>query len=307
MTQLTSALNSVRTLRSASALRTQLYGYLLLMPALVFLLAFTHYPALATLWDSLRSAPHGTTPGKFVGAANYLSVFSDDVFRQSLINNLKYALITIPASVILALLMAMAVNRGMKGDGWVRTVFFMPALLPMVAIANLWLFFYSPQTGLLNQLMAWFGLPAHNWLGDPDSALYCLMAVTVWREAGFFMIFYLAGLQQIDPRLAEVARVEGAGRGYFFRRVQWPLLMPTTLFILINATMNAFRIVDQVISMTNGGPDNSTSLLLFYIYQTAFSFWDTASAAAMTMVLLVLLGTVAILKFRFMDKRAWYQ
>lgn len=307
MTQILHTGGGVKSAISAIAVRNQLYGYLLLLPALVFLLGFTHYPALATLWDSLRTPAHGNHPGGFVGTANYVSIFGDEVFRQSLLNNLKYALITIPASVCLALFMALAVNRGLKGSSWVRTVFFMPALLPMVAIANLWLFFYSPQIGLLNQLLGWFGLPAHNWLGDPDSALYCLMVVTIWREAGFFMIFYLAGLQQIDPRLAEVARVEGAGKGYFFRRVQWPLLMPTTLFILINATMNAFRIVDQVIAMTNGGPDNSTSLLLFYIYQTAFSFWDTASAAAMTMVLLVLLATVAILKFRFMDKRAWYQ
>lgn len=287
--------------------KTQLYGYLLLLPALVFLLAFTHYPALATLRDSLYQPAHGTTPSAFVGGENYRNIFSDDVFRQSLINNLKYALITIPLALVLALLMALAVNRQMKGKALARMVFFMPSLLPMVAVANLWLFFYSPQVGLLNRVLDWFGLPGHNWLGEPDTALYCLMAVTVWREAGFFMIFYLAGLQQIDPKLGEAARVEGAGKAFFFRRVQWPLLMPTTLFILINATMNAFRIVDQVIAMTNGGPDNSTSLLLFYIYQTAFSFWDLPSAAAMTMILLLILGTVALLKFRFLDKRTWYQ
>jgi sn-glycerol 3-phosphate transport system permease protein len=285
----------------------QLYGYLLILPALSFLLLFTHYPAVATVWESLFSAARNGRPAHFVGLDNYLALLDDDIFIQSLWNNLLYALITIPLAVTLALLMALAVNRHMRANALVRTAFFIPSLLPMIAIANLWLFFYTPQLGLLNKLLALFSLPAMNWLGEPGSALYCLMAVSVWREAGFFMIFYLAALQQIDPRLSEAAQIEGASRRYFFRRVQWPLLMPTTLFVLINASMNAFRIVDQVIAMTNGGPNNSSSLLLFYIYRTAFSFWDMPAAAAMTVVLLVILAAIALLKFNLLDKRAHYQ
>lgn len=285
----------------------QLYGYLLILPALSFLLLFTHYPAVATVWESLFSAARNGYPAQFVGLDNYLALLDDDIFIQSLRNNLLYALITIPLAVTLALLMALAVNRQMRATALVRTAFFIPSLLPMIAIANLWLFFYTPQLGLLNKLLALFSLPAVNWLGEPQSALYCLMAVSVWREAGFFMIFYLAALQQIDPRLGEAAAIEGASRRYYFRRVQWPLLMPTTLFVLINASMNAFRIVDQVIAMTNGGPNNSSSLLLFYIYRTAFSFWDMPAAAAMTVVLLVILGAIALLKFNLLDKRAHYQ
>ncbi|UVC31143.1 carbohydrate ABC transporter permease [Pantoea sp. SOD02] len=285
----------------------QLYGYLLILPALSFLLLFTHYPAVATVWESLFSAARNGRPAHFVGLDNYLALLDDDIFIQSLLNNLLYALITIPLAVTLALLMALAVNRHMRANALVRTAFFIPSLLPMIAIANLWLFFYTPQLGLLNKLLALFSLPAINWLGEPGSALYCLMAVSVWREAGFFMIFYLAALQQIDPRLSEAAQIEGASRRYFFRRVQWPLLMPTTLFVLINASMNAFRIVDQVIAMTNGGPNNSSSLLLFYIYRTAFSFWDMPAAAAMTVVLLVILAAIALLKFNLLDKRAHYQ
>lgn len=285
----------------------QLYGYLLILPALSFLLLFTHYPAVATVWESLFSAARNGHPAHFVGLDNYLALLDDDIFIQSLWNNLLYALITIPLAVTLALLMALAVNRQMRASSLVRTAFFIPSLLPMIAIANLWLFFYTPQLGLLNKLLALFSLPAVNWLGEPQSALYCLMAVSVWREAGFFMIFYLAALQQIDPRLSEAAAIEGASRRYFFRRVQWPLLMPTTLFVLINASMNAFRIVDQVIAMTNGGPNNSSSLLLFYIYRTAFSFWDMPAAAAMTVVLLVILAAIALLKFNLLDKRAHYQ
>lgn len=304
---MTSTMLTVAPVRRPRLWSMQLYGYLLILPALSFLLLFTHYPAVATVWESLFSAARNGRPAHFVGLDNYLALLDDDIFIQSLWNNLLYALITIPLAVMLALLMALAVNRHMRANALVRTAFFIPSLLPMIAIANLWLFFYTPQLGLLNKLLALFSLPAMNWLGEPGSALYCLMAVSVWREAGFFMIFYLAALQQIDPRLSEAAQIEGASRRYFFRRVQWPLLMPTTLFVLINASMNAFRIVDQVIAMTNGGPNNSSSLLLFYIYRTAFSFWDMPAAAAMTVVLLVILATIALLKFNLLDKRAHYQ
>ncbi|MBA0038309.1 sugar ABC transporter permease [Pantoea sp. BIGb0393] len=302
-----STLLTVAPVRRPRLWSMQLYGYLLILPALSFLLLFTHYPAVATVWESLFSAARNGHPAHFVGLNNYVALLDDDIFIQSLRNNLLYAAITIPLAVTLALLMALAVNRHMRANALVRTAFFIPSLLPMIAIANLWLFFYTPQLGLLNKLLALFSLPAINWLGEPESALYCLMAVSVWREAGFFMIFYLAALQQIDPRLSEAAQIEGASRRYFFRRVQWPLLMPTTLFVLINASMNAFRIVDQVIAMTNGGPNNSSSLLLFYIYRTAFSFWDMPAAAAMTVVLLMILAAIALIKFNLLDKRAHYQ
>lgn len=303
-------MRSLHTLVPAArkrGLSVQIYGYLLLLPALGFLLTFTHYPAVATMWESLFSAARNGHPARFVGLDNYTALLDDDIFMLSLRNNLLYAVVTIPLAVGLALLMALAVNRRLRGSALTRAAFFIPSLLPMIAIANLWLFFYTPQLGLLNQLLALFSLPPVNWLGNPDTALWSLMAVSVWREAGFFMIFYLAALQQIDPRLSEAADIEGASRGYFFRRVQWPLLMPTTLFILINASMNAFRIVDQVIAMTNGGPNNSSSLLLYYIYRTAFSFWDLPAASAMTVVLLVILGAIALIKFHLLDKRAHYQ
>jgi len=133
------------------------------------------------------------------------------------------------------------------------------------------------------------------------------MVVTVWKEAGFFMIFYLAALQQMSPQLAEAAAIEGASRAYFFRRVTLPLLMPTTLFVLVNAVINAFRLVDHVVVMTRGGPDNATELLLYYIYEIGFRFWDSAYAAALTMVLLLLLGVVALLQFWFLERKVHYQ
>ena len=139
----------------------------------------------------------------------------------------------------------------------------------MIAVANIWLFFYTPQYGLLEQITGALGLPSHNWLGDPSTALASITLVAVWKEAGFFMIFYLAALQQIPPELGEAAELEGASRWQRFWRVTFPLLMPTTLFVLINATINAFRLVDHLFVMTRGGPDNATYSLSYYIYKTS--------------------------------------
>jgi len=284
-----------------------LYGWLLLLPAASLLVLFTHYPAIATLWSSFRSTPKGSRASVFVGADNYLQLIDDPVFWQSLTNNLWFAAGTIPLSIALALLMAVWVNGKIRGRGILRLAYFTPTMLPMIAVANIWLFFYTPEYGLLEQITGAFGLPAHNWLGSKNSALAALMVVTVWKEAGFFMIFYLAALQQMSPQLAEAAAIEGASRAYFFRRVTLPLLMPTTLFVLVNAVINAFRLVDHVVVMTRGGPDNATELLLYYIYEIGFRFWDSAYAAALTMVLLLLLGVVALLQFWFLERKVHYQ
>jgi sn-glycerol 3-phosphate transport system permease protein len=286
---------------------TWLYGWLLLLPAAALLALFTHYPALATLWHSFQSTPKGTRPAVFVGLDNYRQLGDDPIFWQALANNLWYAAGTIPLAIGLALLMAVWVNGKLHGRAFLRMAYFTPTVLPMIAVANIWLFFYTPGYGLLEQITGAFGFPAHNWLGSKSTALACLMVVTVWKEAGFFMIFYLAALQQMSPHLAEAAAIEGASRWYFFRRVTFPLLMPTTLFVLVNAVINAFRLVDHVVVMTRGGPDNATELLLYYIYEIGFRFWDSAYAAALTMVLLLLLGIAALLQFVFLERNVHYQ
>ena len=287
--------------------RTHIYGWLLLLPALVMLVAFTHYPAILTFWHSFFSTPRGKREARFVGLDNYRYMLEDDTFWQVLWNNFWYALGTIPVSIALALAMAVWVNGKLRGRAFLRLAFFTPTVLPLIAVANIWMFFYTPGFGLIDQLRELFGLPSHNWLGDPDTALGAIIVVAIWKEAGFFMIFYLAALQTIPPSLSEAAALEGASRWYFFRRILFPLLMPTTLFVLINAVINSFRLVDHVFVMTEGGPDNASSLLLYYIYENAFKFWDTAYGATLTVVLLVLLGLLAIGQFLFFDRRVHYQ
>jgi len=284
-----------------------IYGWLLLAPALVLLFAFTHLPAVSTIWDSFFSTPRGRRPARFVGLENYETLLADDTFWRVLSNSLWYAAVTIPVSVALALLMALWVDGRLAGRGFVRLAYFAPTVLPLIAVANIWMFFYTPGFGLIDQIRGLFGMAEVNWLGDPDLVLGSIMVVAIWKEAGFFMIFYLAALQSIPPQLREAAAIEGAGRWTFFRRVTFPLLMPTTLFVSVNAVINSFRMVDHVFVMTEGGPDNASSLLLFYIYETAFKFWDTAYASTLTVVLLVLLSALALGQFFLLDKRVHYR
>jgi sn-glycerol 3-phosphate transport system permease protein len=287
--------------------RNAIFGSLLLLPAAALLWIFTYQPILATIVDSFRSTPRGRRPAHFIGFDHYQVMAGDPVFWKAISNNVVYALTTIPLSMALALGMALFVHAKVRGQTMVRMAYFTPTVLPMVAVANIWMFFYAPDYGLIDQLLRPFGMGGNNWLGNRDTALPALIVITIWKEAGFFMIFYLAALQQISPSLLEAAALEGASYGQTLRRVILPLLMPTTLFISINALIGAVRLVDHVIAMTRGGPDNATMLLLFYIYQVGFSFWDTGYAAALTTILLIVLMALALFQFGYADKRVHYR
>lgn len=294
-------------MRPSRSLLPHVYGWLLLLPAAVLLATFTHYPTVASFWQSLFYPATATHPARFVGFANYAAMFQDPVFRQALFNNIWFALGTIPAAIALAILMALIVDSRLPGRTLMRMAYFTPTILPMIAVANIWLFFYTPDIGLLDQILNALGFAGYNWLGDPSTVMWCLIVMMIWKEAGFFMIFYLAALQSISPDLREAAVIEGTSRWTYFRRVTFPLLMPTTLFVLITALINSFRVVDQLFIMTKGGPDNASMLLLYYIYETAFSFFDSADAAAQTMFLLAVLIGLAIVQYILLEKRIHYR
>ena len=282
-------------------------GSLLILPAAVLLIAFTHWPVVASLIDSVHSTPRRGGSADFIGLDHFRRLAGDPIFWKVIWNNFFFALGTIPCSIALAIAMAVWVNGRIRGRAALRLAYFTPTVLPMIAAANIWLFFYTPDYGLLDQITGVFGIGRRNWLGDPDTVLWCIIAMTVWKEAGVFMIFYLAALQQIPQDLVEAAELDGTSRWYFFRRVTLPLIMPTTLFVLVNAVINSFKLVDHIVVMTKGGPDNASSLILYYIYETAFSFWDTGYAAALTVVLLVILALLALLQFGFLERRIHYR
>lgn len=287
--------------------RRAIHGWLLLSPALIMLTAFAFYPSVATLWTSLFSRGTRFRPTEFVGTENYERLFSDPTFLVVAQNNLLYAGVTIPISVALALMMALWANSKIPARSFVRTAYFTPTVLPMIAAANLWLFFYTPGFGVLDQIGALFGADSVNWLGQPETALWAICAVTIWKEAGFFMIFYLAALQTIPPDLEEAAEIEGASRWAYTRRVVLPLLMPTTLFILVNAMINSVKLIDHLFILTKGGPSDASKLILYYIWESAFAFFDAPAAAAMTVLVLAVLGALAAFQFFVIDRRTHYR
>lgn len=222
-------------------------------------------------------------------------------------NNLWFAIGTVPASMALAMLMAIAANKALRGTSFLRTAFFYPTLVPMIAAANVWLFIYTPQYGLLSRVMKGISANADiNWLGSQHYVMWALVVMVIWKEAGYFMIFYLAGLQNISAELYESAQVDGVGRWTVFRKITFPLLMPTTLFVTVIALTNAFKLVDHLMIMTKGGPNNASNLLLYYIYETAFSFWDQGVASTLTVVMIAILLLFAALNFLGLDKKIHY-
>jgi sn-glycerol 3-phosphate transport system permease protein len=278
----------------------------LVMPC-ALLIAFTHYPALRALMNSFWNNASSRRPSKFVGVENYQTLLEDDRLVQVLLNSTFYALGTIPIAIGLAIGMALLVNAKLPGTSLMRLSFFMPTMLPMIAVANIWLFFYAPGIGLASQILGVFGLPPINFLGSTETSLISMMFVAVWKEAGLFMIFYLAALQAVPENLKDAAKLEGASATRIFFNIVLPLLRPTTIFVAVNALINAFRLVDHVIVMTRGGPNNSSSLLLYYIYEVTFAQRDFAYGATLTVLMVALLGVLAAVQYWVLNRKAHYQ
>ncbi len=289
------------------AIRSNLFAWLLLAPALLFLTLFTFYPIVKTFITSFQQADLATPVPYFNGGGNYLDMTGDPVFWKVMRNTGWFSLGTVPVSIALGLIMAIFANKALKLKGWVRTAFFYPNILPMVAIANIWLFIYAPKFGLLSRVTQWFGNGEINWLGSQNLVMWAVIFVVIWREAGYFMIFYLAGLQNIPTDLYESAAVAGVGSWRVFWRITFPLLMPTTLFVMIVAVTNSFKLVDHLFIMTSGGPDNASNLLLYYIYENAFKYWNQGLASSLTAVMILLLLLLSAVQFFGADKKVHYQ
>jgi len=242
----------------------------------------------------------------FIGLDNYKYLMEDEVFWEVIKNNIWYALGTVPTSIILAMMMACFVNAKIRAKSWIRTFFFYPTVIPTIAIANIWLFIYTPGYGLINHILSWFGIGSVNFLGQSETVMAAMIVMIVWKQAGYFMIFYLAGLQNIPTNLYEVAKIEGTSAWNTFKTITFPLLMPTTLFVFIISLTNAFKLVDHIIVMTQGGPNNASNLLLYYIYQVAFRFWDKGLASALTVIMLMIMVIIAVIQFFSLDRKIHY-
>lgn len=284
--------------------KTTYLALFLLLPSLVILGIFTLYPIGYSVFSSLHKDNMSTfmTGPQYIGIKNYVDLFTRDaVFLKSFVNNLIIALCTIPLSIALAVLMALFSTRAGRGKSLLRVAYFYPTLLPMVAVANIWLFVYTPMYGLLGYIN-----PEWRFLSTPDTALYALIVMLIWKQAGYVMIFYISGLQGINSELYEAAYIDGANGVQVFHRITWPMLKPTTIYVVIITMTNAYKMVDHLYIMTKGGPDNATNMLLFYAYQKAFDQSNTGVASAITVILIVILLLVTCIQFFTQDRRAFY-
>jgi sn-glycerol 3-phosphate transport system permease protein len=285
----------LRVLRAAGA-----YG--LLSPSLLGLALFTYAPVVQVAWDSLhaRRAP-GIAPS-FAGLGNYQAILADAAFRKAAANNLLYAVGTVVPSLVISLGLALALARSDRINNLLRVAFFMPVLIPLVAAASLFLFIFLPNVGLLDFYLGRFLTHPPNWLGDPDVALYSIMALTIWKNAGYYMLFFLAGLQAVPDEAYEASYLEGATSWQRLWHITLPYLKPTIGFVTVIALLNVVTQVDHVFVLTKGGPSDSTNLLLFYVYQQAVESYDVGKAAAGTLVSLAVLASVTAVSLGTLER-----
>ena len=306
----TGALETVQDRRRAMSAsmrrrRLRLLPYALLAPSLLFLALFTYLPIVRVLVDSLFDKPHGTGAVEiFVGLGNYARVLADPAFRQAALNNLVYALGVLIPTLVLALAFALALQRSTRFSAVLRTIFFFPSLVPLVAAASLFFFIFLPGVGLLDHYLAKLGLGGPNWLGNSDVALWSVIGLTVWKNAGYYMLFYIAGLQNVPRDTVEAAMIDGANAWQRLRFVVLPALAPTTAFVTVIALIQLLTSVDHVIVLTRGGPSNATNLVLYYIFQAAHENFEHGKAAAATLISVAVLLALSLGSLRVMERGA---
>ena len=289
-------------------MRRSLFPWLVLMPTLIFLFLFTYFPLFRSAADSLYDSRMNSDNPPFVGLQNYVRLLQDDVFWRALLNNLSYILMTVIPGIVLALLLAVALWENTVLNRWLRTPFFFPMIIPLVSAATLWLFIFMPGLGLIDYYLAkFFGPMNNNYLGASDSALIALSVIGVWKFAGYYMLFFLAGLQSIPASAREAAMMEGASRTQTFFYVTLPLLRPTISFVVTIALIYAITQIDHVPVMTQGGPNNATTVMLYYIQSLANDTHDLGKASAATFLTLILLFGFSVMNLRVLERGAHYE
>lgn len=291
--------------RRAVRVHPALTAYALLVPSGVFLLGFTYWPVLQVLVGSF--SVRGFRGAAHWGADNYARLFADAHFAHAVTNNLLYAAGTIVPSLMLALGLAVGLRESTRVAAALRTLVVMPLLIPLVAAAALFSFIFLPGGGLLDYYLAKLGVASHNWLGNPSLALGSIVAITVWKNTGYYMLFFLAGLSGIPQDVLDAARIDGANAFQRFHRITLPLLGPTIGFVAVIALLNAITQVDHVIVMTQGGPSDATSLLLYYIYQQAHQNYDLGLASAATVVSVAALFALSAVSLRTLERGIHYE
>ena len=273
-----------------------------LLPSLLPLLAFTVGPMVASVgissleWNLISDA-------RFVGLDNYRALADDPVFRASLWHTIQYLAGYLPLVFVGGLSLALLLNRGLKGVALFRSIYFLPVVTSWVVVALVWRWLLSPTGGIVNTALAAIGIDGPGWWTDPSWAMPSVILASAWKDLGFVMVIFLAGLQAIPGEVEEAARVDGASVWQRFRNVTLPLLSPSSFFVVIISLINGFQVFDQVFVMTGGGPAGATTVVVEQVYTNAFRYGQMGYAAAMSWVLFAIILAVTLFQFRM--QRRW--
>ena len=278
-----------------------------LAPAFALLAIFFLLPALATLAISFTDWTLGGKTPAFVGAENYYALLASEDFQVSLANTLKLNALVIPASFIVALMLALAIRDATRTAALWQTVYFLPVTTTLVAMAFVWQWVLHPEFGVVAFLLGRLGAPPVNWLNDPDLVLYTIAFISLWQLTGYYMVLFLAGLLSIPRALYEAAEMDGARSALDrFLHVTWPMLGPTALFVLIVTVIKSFQIFDVVRVLTKGGPNKASEIILHTLYQEGFVFFRTGRAAAIATLFFLVMLVLTLWQMRVLDRRVHY-
>lgn len=285
--------------------RDGIWAFLMLLPNVIGFLMFLFLPVLATFAISFTDWDLSTRIG-FIGLDNYQELVRDDVFRQVVWNTLYFTAVSVPVGVVVSLVLAVALNQKIRFVRFYRAAFFIPVISSFVAIAILWQWIYNPQFGLLNYGLGWLGIKGPLWLTSPTWAMPAVIIASIWKNLGFNMLIFLAGLQSISETYYEAAEIDGASRLAMFWHITVPLLSPTTFFITVISIINSFQVFDAVYLMTQGGPARATSVLVYYVYENAFQYFQMGYASAIAYALFFLVLIVTFIQFWRQKKLSIY-
>ncbi|MDR2102988.1 MAG: sugar ABC transporter permease [Treponema sp.] len=288
-------------------LRENLTGWLYAAPALVPLLVFWIYPVLYSFVLSFTDWDMMSENIRFRGIRNYLSLIRDPKFYQILRNTFVFALGSMVPGIVLGLLLALLITGKQRGTGFFRTLIFAPYVTPMVAVSIVWAWIFEPRAGILNFVLSWFGLRGLKWTQSMDTAMLSVIIVTVWKQLGWTMVFYMEAIRRVPQSLLEAAIIDGAGALRRLIHIIVPLISPTTYFLIIIGTIGSLQAYDQIMILTSGGPAGATRTLLYYYYQEAFSNFDVGKASAVGFFLVVITVILSLLETALSKKAVFYE
>jgi len=281
-------------------------GYLFLLPDFLGLLIFLIIPIGYAFLISLHDW-NGLSSMRWNGLDNYVKLFSDSQFWDSLKITGIYTLIYVPVLYAVSLGLALLVNQRLPFMRFFRTIFFVPVVLSLVVSSLMWKYIFDERSGLLNFLIGFLGIQPQPWLGSVQLALPSIIVVSVWIQMGYFMVIFIAGLQDIPREYYEAARIDGANRWQMFLRITLPVLKPTSLFVIVISLIASFQVFDQVWVMTKGGPARATEVTALYIYQQAFQYLNLGYGSAVAFVLFIVILSFSLIQFRLFIKGHRYE